>query len=314
VISLRYHVVSIAAVFLALAIGIVLGSTTLSNALLSGLSGQRDQLAAQVSDLQSTRDRLNSQLSEADRFATAVGPAAVRGQLTGRTVVLVSAAGASSTDRDALATLLGAAGASVTGEVQLTDGFVDPNRADQLRDLVTRMIPAGAQLPLASDPGTLAGGMFGDLLLLNKTTGNSQATPDERAAAMSGLAAGGFIDSPTQPVLPAQLVIVLTGGGQSSNDPADRAATVARFAVQMQRGGAGAVLAGGAGSADGTGAIGVVRADPSAGSVLSTVDDADTATGRIGTVLALRQQLDGKAGSYGTAGTATAPAPETSAS
>jgi hypothetical protein len=314
VISLRYHVISIAAVFLALGLGVVLGSTTLSNVLLSGLSGQRDQLAAQVSDLQTNRNTLSARLSEADRFATAVGPLVVRGQLTGRTVVLLSAPNASSADRDALTTLLGAAGARVTGNVQLTDAFADPNRADQLRNLVTRMIPAGAQLPLASDPGTLAGGLFSDLLLLNKADNSPQATADERAAALSGMADAGFIVQPTAPVQPAQLAVVLTGGRQPGSDAADRAALLARFATQVQRGGTGAVLAGGAGSADGVGAIGVVRADPSSSSVLSTVDDVDAAAGRIATALALRQQLDGKAGSYGTAGNATAPAPQTSAS
>ena len=51
-ISLRYHVISIAAVFLALALGVVLGSTAISDRLLSGLSSNRDELGRQVSDLE----------------------------------------------------------------------------------------------------------------------------------------------------------------------------------------------------------------------------------------------------------------------
>ncbi|HWM00380.1 MAG TPA: copper transporter, partial [Nocardioidaceae bacterium] len=43
-ISLRYHIISIAAVFLALAVGVVLGSSTLSRTLLSGLSNDNDEL------------------------------------------------------------------------------------------------------------------------------------------------------------------------------------------------------------------------------------------------------------------------------
>lgn len=315
-ISMRYHVISIGAVFLALAIGVVLGSTTLSNSLLTGLTGQREQLGRQVADLQDQRNALNAELAGADRFATGIGPLAVRNALTGRTVALISAAGADQADHDALTTLLGAAGARVTADVHLTDAFSDPNRADQLRDLVTRMIPPGGQLPVASDPGTLAGGLFGDLLLLNKSTGSAQATPDAIAAALSGLASGGFITPIPQgrQEQPAQLAIVLTGGHQPSDGAGDRAAMLARFATQVQRSGAGAVLAGGAGSADGTGVIGVVRADSAADSVLSTVDDVDTAAGRIVTVLALQQQLDGKAGAYGTAGNARSPAPEPPAS
>ncbi|NUT46954.1 MAG: copper transporter, partial [Saccharothrix sp.] len=55
--------------------------------------------------------------------------------------------------------------------------------------------------------------------------------------------------------------------------------------------------------------VGVARADTAATSVLSTVDDADTAAGRVVVVLALREQLAGKAGRYGVAGNAEGPAP-----
>lgn len=306
-ISLRYHAISLGAVLLALALGVVLGSTSLSNSLLSGISGEKDDLARQVSDLQTQRNALNARLAQDDRFATGVGPLAVSGRLAQRTVVLVSTTNASQADQDALRGLLTAAGATVTGQVRLTDAFADPHRADQLRDLITRLIPAGATLPVASDPGSLAGGLFGALLLLNKNN-SPQATPDERAAALAGLAAGGFVVSAPPPA-PAQLVIVVTGGSQTGDSAADRAAMLARFATQLRQSGQGAVLAGGAGSADGTGPIAVVRADSSAASVLSTVDDLDTAAGRVVTVLALREQLDGKAGSYGTAGNARAPVP-----
>jgi hypothetical protein len=64
------------------------------------------------------------------------------------------------------------------------------------------------------------------------------------------------------------------------------------------------VLAGSAGSAESTGAVGVARADPSITAALSTVDDVATATGRVSAVLALREQADGRAGQYGTAVTA----------
>ena len=310
-ISLRYHVISIGAVFLALALGVVLGSTALSNTLLSGLSGQKNNLAAQVSDLQSQRDGLNGQLTDADQFATGIGPLAVRGTLSQRTVVLILGPNASQTQAGELSTLITDAGGTVTGQLQLTQNFTDPNQADQLRDLVTRLIPAGVQLPVASDPGTLAGGLVGPLVLLNKTTDAQQASSDELAAALAGLASGGFV-KPGAQLQPAQLAVVLTGGAETGNDPADRSAMLAQFATQVQRSGAGTVLAGGAGSAGGSGAVGVLRADSANNSIVSTVDDVDTAAGRVVTVLALQQQLSGKAGAYGTAGNAASPVPEPS--
>ncbi|HEY4460712.1 MAG TPA: copper transporter [Pseudonocardiaceae bacterium] len=308
-ISLRYHVISIGAVFLALALGVVLGSTALSNTLLSGLSGQKDNLAAQVSDLQSQQAGLNGQLTDADQFATGIGPLAVRGALSQRTVALILAPDASQTQANQLGTLITAAGGTVTGTLQLTQNFTDPTQADQLRDLVTRLIPAGVQLPVASDPGTLAGGLIGPLVLLNKTNDTAQASQDAVAAVIAGLASGGFV-KPGAQIQPAQLALVLTGGTETGNDPADRAAMLAEFAAQVQRSGAGTVLAGGSGSAGGSGAVGVLRADSANNSIVSSVDDVDTAAGRVTTVLALQQQLNGKAGAYGTAGNASSPVPE----
>jgi hypothetical protein len=307
VISLRYHIVSITAVLIALALGIVLGSTALSDSLLSGLSGQKDQLATQVSDLKSQNNALTAQLSAADRFATGVGPMAVRGALTQHTIVLITTENASQADTETIKSLLTAAGATITGTLELTNAFTDPNRADQLRDLVTQMIPAGAQLPVASDAGTLAGGLIGGLTLLTKTN-TPQSTQTERTAALTGLTSAGFIKAGAT-VNPAQLALIVTGGAQPEPNATDRAATLARFATQLERSGAGAVLAGSTGSAEGTGPIGVVRADTSANSILSTVDNTNTAAGRIVTILALQQQAAGKPGSYGTAGNAQAPTP-----
>jgi hypothetical protein len=305
VISLRNHVISIAAVFLALAVGVVLGSTSLSNRVLGGLADDRANLSKQVSDLQAKQTDLSGRLTDADRYALATGPLAVRGALDGKSVVLITTADAKPTDRDGVAALLRAAGANVTGELQLTDAFTDPTKSDQLRSLVTRLLPAGVQLPTAADPGTLAGGLIGPLLLLDKTTGKPQASPDETAAALTGLASGGYVRQ-GQGLHAAQLALVLTGGSVSGDAAADRAAVIARFATQVQRSGAGAVLAGRTGSADSFGPVAVVRAD---GSVLSTVDDVDNAAGQVVAVLALRDAAAGKSGAYGTAGNAQAPAP-----
>ncbi|WP_037303231.1 copper transporter [Amycolatopsis orientalis] len=307
-ISLRYHIVSIAACFLALAIGVVLGSTALNGSLLSGLAGQKEDLGTQVADLEAQRNSLNARLSDADAFAGALGPKVLAGQLDKRSVVLVTTEDAKPADRDALKQLVGQAGASVTGEIQLTEAFSDPMRSDQLRDVVTRLQPAGVQFPTAGDPGTLAGALLGSVALLNKDNAQAQSTPVELAAALGGLTDGGFLKA-GQDVKPAQLAIVLTGSKYTGDGAGDRASTIARFAAQLDRSGAGTVLAGDAGSADGTGAIGVVRADTSATSILSTVDNAETAAGRITTIMALREQLEGGAGRYGIAGNAQAPAP-----
>lgn len=307
-ISLRYHIISIAAVFLALALGVVLGSTAISNRLLSGLSSNRAELSRQVTDLQAERNKLQARLADADVFSATVGPRIVAGALRGRTVVLVTTADASPADRDALTGLLSNAGATVTGELQLTEAFTDPSRSDQLSELSTRLLPAGLRLPTASDAGTLAGGLLGSLLLTNPSNGKAQATTAETAAVLAGLSDGGFVRIGPR-LQPAQLVVVLTGGASRANSSGDRAGILARFATQLDRSGVGAVLAGRPGSDEGNGPIGVVRADTAAASVLSTVDDVGTAAGRVVTVLALAEQAQGRTGRYGTGGNAQAVVP-----
>jgi len=308
VISLRYHVISIAAVFLALAVGVVLGSTALSRSLLSGLAGDNEDLAAQVTDLQNDKNAQAARLVGADSFATSVGPLAVQGVLAQRTVVLITTSDARPADRDAVRALIANAGGTVTGELQLTSAFNDPRKADRLKDIVVRLLPAGVQLPAASDPGTLAGGLIGPLVLIGKEDNKPQASSAETTAALAGLTEGGFIKA-GQGLQPAQLAVVLTGGAADGDGAGDRAATIARFATQVDRAGAGTVLAGDAGTASGTGAVGVVRADTAATSILSTVDNVQTAAGRVVTVLALHEQLEGGAGRYGDAGNAQGPAP-----
>jgi hypothetical protein len=308
VISMRYHLISISAVLLALAVGVMLGSSTLSRDLLGGLNRENDGLTGQVADLEKQGESLSVRLAEADAFATAIGPLAVRGQLTGRTVALVATADADPDDRDALKALVAAAGATLTGEVELTEAFTDRRRADELKEIVTRLLPAGVQLPTVSDPGSLAGGLLGPLLLISKADNKPQASAQESAAAMTGLADGGFLQV-AEGFAPAQLAIVLTGDVSSDEDAPDRSATIARFAAQVDRSGAGAVLTGPVGTAGGSGAIGLARADTSVAQVLSTVDNVDTPAGRIVTLLALREQLDERSGRYGVGGNAQALAP-----
>ncbi|MFI0465638.1 copper transporter [Saccharopolyspora sp. 5N102] len=309
-ISLRYHIVSIAAVFLALAVGVLVGSTSLSGRLLAGVGDEQRSLQAQVDDLNAERTTLKTQVAAADTFGSAVGPMAVQGQLAQRSVVLITSDNTDDQQRDAVGQLLRAAGADVTGEVRLGKSVADPGRADQLRRVVTELLPAGVQLPTAADPGTMAGGLIGPLALLNPQSGQPQTGDQERAAAFAGLADGGFATA-SPGLRPAQLAVVLTGGRIESDRAGDKAATLARFAAQLDRAGQGAVLAGGAGSADGTGPVGVVRADPALASSLSTVDNLDSASGRVAVVLALREQAERQAGHYGVASSAQGPVPET---
>jgi outer membrane murein-binding lipoprotein Lpp len=301
---MRYHAVSIAAVFLALAIGVVLGSAGVSDRLLSAVSNEADDLAAQVQTLRAERDALAAGQRASDEFAQRTGPAVVRGLLTGRTVTVVTSA-ADPADRDAVLALLEQAGATAGGEVALTPAVGDPARADQLRELTAALLPTGAQLPAATDTGSLVGGLLGGIVL---AAGGEQPgqpiTAQQADAVLAGLAAAGFVTPGPRPQ-PGDAVLVLTGGALAGIDGGDAAAVIARLAAQLDRAGGGTVLAGRTGSAEASGAVGVARADQDILQRVSTVDDVQTGAGRVSAVVALREQLDGRAGSYGTAATAT---------
>lgn len=296
-ISLRYHAVSIAAVFLALAVGVVLGASGVSERLLGAVTAKADDLGGQVQLLTAQRDALAASQRASDEFAQRVAPAAVKGTLQGQTVTLVTS-GADVADRSAVVALLGQAGATVTGEVALTSAVGDPARADQLRELTARLLPTGAQLPAAADTGSLAGGLLGGVLFTK-----AGGTPDQEKAVLSGLASAGFVTAGDPPAQ-ASLALVLTGGALTGVDAPDAAAVIARLAAQLDTSGGGAVLAGRAGSSDATGAVGVARADPTITVRMSTVDNLQTGAGQISAVLALREQLEGRAGRYGVAATA----------
>lgn len=305
-ISMRQHAISIAAIFIALAIGVVLGSGLLSSGLVSGLRDDKSDLQNEVNDLQNTNNELGEQLNSADGFDAAVSGRVVRGALVDRSVVVITTPDADPGDIEGVTRSIEASGASVTGRVSLTDSFVSAASGDDLRTRLTNVVPAGIQLRTgAVDQGSLAGDLLGSVLLLNPQTAAPQSTPEELSLALETLRSGGFIAYDNGAVAPAQLAVVVTGGNAADGD-GNRGAIVARFAGGLDGRGAGVVLAGRTGAADGNNPVAVVRADSALSAGVSTVDNVDREAGRITTTLALQEQLDGKAGRYGTGPNSTA--------
>lgn len=303
---MRQHAISIAAIFLALAIGVVLGSGLLSNGMLSGLRDDKAELQNEIENLNEKNNQLGEQLTAADGFDSAVADRVLRDTLAQRSVIVVTTPDTDPGDIEGVHRSVAQAGGSVTGRVSLTESFVDSANGDQLRTTVTNIIPAGIQLRTgAVDQGSLAGDLLGSVLLLNPQTAQPQTTPEERTLALETLRGGGFIDYDGN-IQPAQLAVVLTGSGDPENTSGNRGAVIARFAGALDGRGAGTVLAGPPAAAEGNGPIAVARADAAVTAVLTTVDDVDRESGRITTVLALQEQLGGGSGRYGTGPGATA--------
>jgi hypothetical protein len=306
-ISMRYHIVSLAAIFLALALGIVLGATKINSPLLAGLQGDNTQLSSQRDELAAERTKLEDRVTADAKFASSIGPLAVRGTLQNAQVVLITTDTADPADRDAVLSLLSLSGAVVRALLQISADFSDPARASQLRDLAIANQPIGSTLPESSQSGTLAGGFLGTLLL-TKADGSTFATPEEATAALSALSAAGFI-SASGPVAPGRLIVIVDGPARASDSAVDRAQAVVDMAAALKQSAAGVVLAGRTGSEGTTGSVGLTRADTAASALVSTVDDVDIDAGRIATVLALVEQNGGGVGRYGIGANAAAPGP-----
>ena len=300
-ISLRTHAISLAAVFVALAIGVVLGSGLLSNTLLSGLRDDKHDLQTQINTLSDDKNALNEKLNAAGEFDAQMSPRILNDALAGKSVVVFRTPDAVDDDVDALSRMVGQAGGTVTGTVALTREFVDANSAEKLLSVANSpIVPAGAQLSTKSvDQGSQAGDLLGIALLINKDPKVQVVDDAQRDTVLAALRDTGFVTYGTQRIGRANTALIVTGGGLSDG-AGNQGATVARFAAGLAPHGSGAVVAGRDGSASGTAAVAVTRSDAGLGAAISTVDDVDAEFGRITTVLALGDLINGgRPGQYG---------------
>ena len=103
-IDFRYHLVSIVAVFLALAIGIVVGAQALAPAATNALNQASANEAKQIRSLYAHNSQLKAQIAAEEAFAQAAEPSLLRGLLDGQHVVLVLAPGTDGSTVDGITT------------------------------------------------------------------------------------------------------------------------------------------------------------------------------------------------------------------
>src|SRR5947209_5015935 len=131
VIDFRYHLVSIVAVFLALAIGIVLGSTELQGPAYNLLDKTTSKLQSELGQVSGQRDAAQQQATEGEMYAQAVEPTVLRGLLAKQRLLIVTEPGAQSSVVSGISTAALAAGASITGQINLATKFFDTSGTTQ---------------------------------------------------------------------------------------------------------------------------------------------------------------------------------------
>ena len=309
-IDFRYHLVSLIAVFLAVALGIVIGTTALNAPILEDLEGEVAALAEDKRELETQTQKLQAQVDTGDAFGQAVAPALVAGSLAGRSVVLVATGEDVAVETvEELTTLVGEAGGTVTGTIRLQPGYTDPAGAAEVQSYVTGPgLPTGVTLPETDDTGQLVGSLLGQVLMRPAAPGATVPDTAALSSVLAGLRALDVLDVESASVTPADFAVLLTAGAPAEEDGAQRTDTLVDLALALDAAGSGAVVAGDAASAGDPGLVGVIRADPEDSAAVSTVDNVDTAPGRISTVLALGREGAGTSGAYGV-GEDTQPVP-----
>lgn len=261
-VSFRYHLISLTAVFLALSVGIVVGTTT---------TGPSPALV------------VSAPPTSSDAFVKAVGPRLVKGALTGQRVLILLAPDARP---GGLVAQLELAGASVTAQLRLRPALTDQGTAATVDDVVTGVLPAGVDLP-PGDALDRAGAVLASTLTVSAR--GTDASREDRQRVYGGFTeAGLFSAEGAAPTARATLVLFVAGPSRGTA----LSSLAEAFAERV-----GVVVAGPLTATRGVGALAVLRGQSGG---VSDVDGADTAQGLVAVVLALAEQAAGGSGHYGT--------------
>jgi Copper transport outer membrane protein, MctB len=325
VINFRYHVVSIVAVFLALSIGIVLGSTQLRGRTIDLLEGASASAQNQVKAQHAINAALNRQVSGDGDFATANAQRIIGGLLANQRVVLVSAPNAPGSVVSGVTSALELAGAKVTGQVSLQPLVFDPSASNQsyISTIVATLSSTHVQPPNGS-PLEQASWLLGSAILTKsdpssdtqsgKTSGTTDTTSASGESVLSSYAQAGLLSVTSgQPGTdPATLAVVVTPSTVPSDGNSDSTNQgLVTLAQELDTAGLGTVMVGSTSGSVAGSAIDTLRGSNAAAQI-STVDDADTEIGQIISVQALALALTGhKPGNYGVdpGNSAAAPSP-----
>jgi hypothetical protein len=307
-IDFRYHLVSLVSVFLALAVGIVLGAGPLKDSIGTTLTDRVEALRQEKDVLRNDLDTANTGLQHRDEFATALTASQISGQLTGRSVAILTLPEVDGEQVDPLVDAITTAGGKVTGRISIGSKWTDPQQADARSKLVTDL---AADLPVGTvaDPDDvqtrlgylLAGALVSTGATIGTPTGTTtKSTVLEKLKSadliqikgdVAGLAGGALMLAPANPLANSDTV-------KATPDQNTLSSFVA-LSTALDTIGGGAVVTGPASSATDGGLLTAIRKDNTAKSRVSTVDDGSTPMGVITAVLAMREQLGGGSGAYG---------------
>jgi hypothetical protein len=309
VINFRYHVVSLTAVFLALAIGLVVGTAALNGPVADTLKNRVDGLSKDNGNLREQVNQLNDQVNREEDFATEAAPALIGNTLTGRKVLVVVMPSGQDF-AEGVVSMLEVAGATVTARVTLQDKFLAPENDVQLLYLADK----AAQTTIPSDglPVNSYGAETSSALLALGLLQHTQTVaPNDLKALLTAYSTSDFIAVDDNAVGGAEATVIVSGLPAIDRDAAKKSQAAVTLTTQFAKDRP--VVVAGTGIGEGN-LVSEVRGDPTLVKTISTVDNASTAQGQLVTAMVTGERLlQDRAGQYGVGAGATSLIPKQAA-
>jgi hypothetical protein len=292
VISLRQHVASLVAVFLALAVGIALGGGPLADD-----DGDDHPTTTTTANPAPTSDNLSE---FADAFAGEGAARLYAGGLNGHAAAILAMPGAETAQVKALQEQIIAAGGAITGT--FTAGYKLVDAAEK-----SLIDSAGSQLAAQLvDPRVettapsyeLMGQLLGVAL---STTQASSVRADLAAVSVRESLAGTELLTSPEDVRNAPLVLIVLPPGEEGAESSLARRTILSGLVSGIGHNAAAVVVVGDGDSAANGELAALRGIDLTGPI-STVDGMETTIGQVTAVLAMQAVISGTTGSYGASG------------
>lgn len=299
-VNFRFHLVSLTAVFLALAAGITIGAGVVDRATVDQIERRLTDVDARRQATNEENDRLRVDLGRWTQFGEELGDRPLQGRLNGVTVFVVATAGVDGGVVDALRGSIASAGATLDGTVVFTGkwqlandddaqqlaGVLDVAPTTEPDDLRAAGIAAVADAWTSGDGGLLAAALVergflefqpgpvesvpfpelprqGSTFVVVSGDGADVATADLAEPLVSGLVATDLRILAAQPLRPP-----VDPPQEGEEEPAPEFVTA-------------------------------LRDDSAVAGRISTVDNVDDYRGRTAAVLALAELQSGRRGHYG---------------
>ncbi len=298
-INFRFHIVSLIAVFLALAVGVVFGATVVNSAIVNRLNDRIDTVEENANNRKKESDELRGQVSQLQGYIDGSQDFAVTGRLNGITLATIATRGINEDAVVNTVELAQKAGARAPGIIWLEDKLTlsDDDALRQLGETLghpnesARATRDAAWGALATRLAGNAGGAGRDLLSVLANDGYISFQP-------VGSQAGdnfSLSDFPTGDV--RVLLVDGTGAKVTSNEVL--APLTSSLVANRLRLVAGEVFAETDKGPDRGAMLAPIRTSDELNQAVSTVDDLDLVEGRVASVLALGDLSRNVVGQYG---------------